>query len=103
MKVDEKRESALTNFKSVTQIGRAIESDHNPVILELNLIFEAIKPERREIFQFKDKAAQLEFKRLTTDTKDFTNCFNNELDFEVQASNWRNSWIFLFTKLSKTI
>ena len=103
MKVDEKRESGLTNFKAVKQIGRVVESDHNPVIMELKLSFSAIKPERIEVFQFKDKIAQAEFQKLTTDTNDFTDCFKNDFDFEVQAANWRKMLNNYFHKAFKKV
>ena len=103
MKVDEKRESGLTNFKAVKKIGRVVESDHNPVIMELKLSFSAIKPERIEVFQFKDKIAQAEFQKLTTDTNDFTDCFKNDFDFEVQAANWRKMLNNYFHKAFKKV
>ena len=43
MNVNEKREYTLTNFSSVRKVGRVIESDHNPVILEMNLQFSKIQ------------------------------------------------------------
>ena len=103
MRVDEKRENALINFKAAKQIKRVIESDHNPVILDLNLIFSGIKPERVEVFRFKDKEAQILFKQLTTNTTDFTSCFENNLDFEVQANNWRKMLDNYFHKAFKKV
>ena len=103
MKVDDKRENALTNYRVVNKIGRVIESDHNPVILEINLIFTAIKPERIDIFQFKNIESQTLFKRLTSETNDFTNCFSNELDFEEQAMNWRKLLNDYFYKSFKIV
>ena len=49
------------------------------------------KPERMESFEFKNKEAQVKFKTLTTNTKDFTNCFQNEnITLLNQVENWRN-------------
>ena len=103
MKVDEKREHVLTNFSSVKKVGRVIESDHNPVILEVNLEFSPIKPERIHVFQFKNKESQKEFKKMTTETSEFTNCFNNNLPFEVQAKNWKKVLTKYFHKSFKKI
>ena len=86
MTVDENRKLALTNFNQVRNGGKVIESDHNVEILEVNLQFSNLKPERIEIFQFKNRNSQLEFKQLTTNTTDFSNCFKNELEFEDQAN-----------------
>ena len=85
MTIDVRREKALTNFSTVKAVGRAIESDHNVEILEIDLQFSNDKPERIEIFQFKNQESQLAFKRLTTETKEFSNCFNNDKYFEDQA------------------
>ena len=89
MTIDEKRENTLTNFNAMKVIGRIVETDHNSCKLEMNLVFSPIKQERIEMFQFKNRESQLEFKRLTSNTKDFSNCFNNEMDFEAQADKWR--------------
>jgi hypothetical protein len=69
--------------------------------MKLKLSFSAIKPERIEVFQFKNKIAQAEFQKLTTDTNDFTDCFKNDFDFEVQAANWRKMLNNYFHKALK--
>ena len=96
MTVDENRKLALTNFNQVRNGGKVIESDHNVEILEVNLQFSNLKPERIEIFQFKNRNSQLEFKQLTTNTTDFSNCFKNELEFEDQANQWKKGTQRLF-------
>ena len=66
-------------------------------ILEVNLQFLNIKTERIEIFQFKNRNSQLEFKNLLTNTTDFSSCFSNNLQFEDQANNWKmvlNNYFF---------
>ena len=55
------------------------------------------------MFQFKDKIAQAEFQKLTTDTNDFTDCFKNDFDFEVQAANWRKMLNNYFHKAFKKV
>ena len=54
MVIDEQRLHVLTNFNPIRQGGRPIESDHNTEILELDLKFDKKKPERREVFNFKN-------------------------------------------------
>ena len=46
MVIDEKREHALTNFSTMKNLGRVIESDHNVEILEVNINYSDIKQER---------------------------------------------------------
>ena len=103
MVVDEKREHALVNYRARKQTGRVIESDHNPLFLYLNLHFSKIRNERQEIFQFRNKESQHLFKVLTTNTTEFTDCFENELSFEEQASNWRRVLDNFFHKAFKKI
>ena len=57
--------------------GRVIESDHCPISIDINLKFSDRNPERIEIFDFKNKESQLEFKKLTTNTIVFSDCFKN--------------------------
>ena len=103
MVIDERRENALTNYSSVRKIGRVIESDHNPLFLHVNLLFEKIKEERLEVFQFRNKESQQVFKTLTSNTKDFTNCFKDNLSFEEQSTNWRRVLNSYFQKSFKKI
>ena len=72
-------------------------------ILEVNLQFSNLKPERIEIFQFKNRNSQLEFKQLTTNTTDFSNCFKNELEFEDQANQWKRVLKNYFYKAFKKV
>ena len=90
MVIDEKRVNALTNYSTVKEKGRITESDHNPIFLYLDLLFSKIKNERLEIYQFKN-------------TIDFTNCFDNELPFEEQATQWRKVLNNFFQKSFKKI
>ena len=87
MRIDENRSYALSNFKP----GKVTESDHNVEFLDLSLKFSRLKPERIELFNFKDKNAQTVFQTLTTETNQFTECFENDSTFEDQATNWRKT------------
>ena len=42
VKVDEKREHTLTNFRSVKKLGRVTETDHNKVEIELNMDYSKV-------------------------------------------------------------
>ena len=90
-------------FSSVKKAGRVIESDHCPISIDVNLKFSDRKPERVEIFDFKNNESQLEFKKLTTNTTVFSDCFKNELPFEAQAFKWRRVLTEFFHKSFKKI
>ena len=92
MIIDEDRKLVLSNFNNVKSGGVVTESDHNVEILELNLVLQKNKPERLEIFKFSDESSQANFKFLTSNTEDFTNCFENDLDFESQIRLWRKTF-----------
>ena len=62
-----------------------------------------LKPERIEIFQFKNKNSQAEFKKLTSNTTDFSSCFENDLAFEDQAKNWKRVLKDYFFKAFKKV
>ena len=66
MKIDEKRENALTNYHAFKTVGRIVESAHNVEILEVDIKFSHFQPDRIEMFQFKNQQSQLAFKRLTS-------------------------------------
>ena len=91
MKIDEKREKTLSHFSAGKTVGRVVETDHNPLYLELKLEFSPAKPERIEIFQFKNKTSQAEFFRITSQTDEFTRCFDDDMSFEKQAGKWRKT------------
>ena len=62
MCVDESKKFVLTKHTKVRGIVKVIESDHNVEILEINLEFSNLKPERIKIFQFKNINSQIKFK-----------------------------------------
>ena len=103
MIIDEKREQVLTNYNAVKTVGRITESDHNVEILEMDLKFSHFQPDRIETFQFKNRESQLVFKKLTSNTNDFSSCFDNGKDFESQASQWRKVLTDYFHKAFKKV
>ena len=72
----------------VVHTGRATNSDHNTEYMDLELKIENIKPGREEFYNFKNKKGQILFKRMTSNTSDFTECFKNMLPLSAQINNW---------------
>ena len=103
MAIDDRREHALTNYSTVKNLGRVVESDHNVETLDIDLIFSNQKPERIQMFDFKNSEGQSAFKILTSNTDEFSNCFMNNLSFEDQATNWRKVLDTFFYKSFKKI
>ena len=89
MVIDESKKYVLTNYEQVCKGGTAHDTDHATEIMDINLSVLTEKPERREVLNFKDKEAQQLFKHETSKTREFTNCFRNDLPLCNQIENWR--------------
>ena len=77
MVIDSHRDYILTNYKSVKRDGHAKNSDHFTEYMDIDLEFIKEKPEREEFFNFKDKEGQDRFRKITSETEEFTNCFED--------------------------
>ena len=89
MVIDNENKYVLTNYKTARKTGKAIDSDHKTEYMDLDLKIKHEKPIRKEIFNFKDKKAQAELKKITSITQDFTNCFKKELPVDKQIEMGR--------------
>ena len=89
MVIDSDKKYILTNYKHAKHGIKATDSDHFTEYMDINLQIKTEKPVRKEIFNFKNKEAQEVFKNNTTNTDDFTKCFEDDLPFEAQIDNWR--------------
>ena len=91
MVIDEEKQNILTNYKAVRSGGVAVDSDHLTQIMDLDLKYVSEKPQRVEIFNFKEKEAQILFKKLTSETDVFSNCFLNKSPLSLQVKMWRST------------
>ena len=90
MVIDEQKQYILTNYQRARFGGKATDSDHFTEYLDIDLKFSSMKPDRIEVFNFKDVKSQNVFRKLTTETEEFTNCFKEDVPLEIQVENWRN-------------
>ena len=90
MVIDEKKEFILTNYKPSKKGEKAKDSDHFTEYLEIDLKMKLTKPVRKEIFNFQNKESQETFKNITSNTKDFSKCFENNEPLLKQIENWRD-------------
>ena len=88
---DENKKYILTNYGNVRKGGKANDTDHVTQYMDLDLKVILEKPERIEILNFKDKIAQSLFKKITFETTEFSNCFNNNLPVLKQVDKWRQT------------
>ena len=103
MVIDETRNYILTNYKAAKVSGKAIDSDHFTEYLDLNIEITKERPERMEIFNFKDRNSQEVFKINTSETREFTECFNGEDSLEYKIENWRKILISHCSKAFRKI
>ena len=89
MVIDESKTHILTNYQNVRKGGKAVDSDHNTQYMDLDLKIESVKPERTEMFNFKNKEGQKLFKEITTKTDEFSKCFENNAPLSEQIVNWQ--------------
>ena len=89
MVIDEKKNHILTNYKSAKITGRAVDSDHYTQYLDINIKIVNEKPEKQEIFNFRDSESQELFRTITSETNEFTNCFNGKSTLIEKIENWR--------------
>ena len=75
MIIDNNRQYTLTNYKGAKHGKKAVDSDHMMLCITINLNITPQKPQRLQLFDFKNKNGQVLFKKLTSETKQFTNCF----------------------------
>ena len=89
MVIDEDGRHILTNYEQVRQRGKATDSDHATEYLDLEMKIVTEKPSRNEIWNFKSEESQKTFKKNTSETNEFTNCFSTEQPIMMQIENWQ--------------
>ena len=89
MVIDESKDYILTNYRQVGNTGKAIDSDHFTQFMDLDIRVEPEKPERVEIFNFNEAESKEKFKTLTSETDDFTQCFEDKKPLLEQIENWQ--------------
>ena len=84
MNVDEMKKNIPTNFTQVNKGGKAVDSDHVPIEIEIDIKIIPTRPTKENIFNFNNLRGRELFKNLTTETHDFTqylilwsHCLNN--------------------------
>ena len=100
MLVDEEKLYSLSNYSKVK--GK-VDSDHNTLVMDLNIIFSRKKPSRDEYFNFKNKECQELFHSETSNTTEFSECLENEKSIEVEGGKWFSTLNKYFHKTFKKI
>ena len=85
--IDEKKIYSLTNYSCKT---KTVYSDHNSLVMNVNLEYQKQKQERKIVFNFRNLNSLRKFKTSTTNTNKFTTCFNEIEPFSKQVKQWSN-------------
>ena len=90
MAVDEARRFALTKFSTKTGRKSVKPSDHNTLILELDIRWNSNEKEekRQEVYNFKNEEQFQRFEMLTESDKDLKDCFKDCTDVNAAANRW---------------
>ena len=103
MKIDEDKELTLINLAQINKNRKLIETDHNAMVLEMDLNVENVKSKREEIFNMKNKACQETFFLETETNKELLNSFKNNLPFRIQLLKWKKSFKNILHKCFKKV
>ena len=68
--------------------NKAVSSDHVPLCMEVKLEAIPTKKQKIEIPNFQDIESQLKFKKATSETAVFTECFDSQQDVLFQCEKW---------------
>ena len=103
MIIDEDKNFSLMNLAQIKKNKRFVESDHNALILELEIKEDEEKPKREEIFNFRSKIGQETFQRETEKNQNLLDCFDNNKPIEIQIEKWKDSFENILKKCFKKI
>ena len=103
MKIDEDKEFNLLNLAQMKKNKRIIETDHNGLVLEMEMDIGKTKPVREQIFNLRNKTCQEAFYEETEKNQELLNCFTNQLPFDVQSMKWKKEINNILHKCFRTI
>ena len=103
MIVDENKKFGLINLAQIKKNKHWVESDHNALLLEMELSEGREKPKREEILNLRNRVCQEAFKVETENNEDLLNCFKNNFTIEEQFEQWKQIFDNILQKCFKKI
>ena len=103
MAIDENRDFDLTNFNSKRGKSCPVESDHNPIILDMNISYSKPVKQRIEIYSLKHLESQQVFKEITSKSTMLSKCFTNGNDLKQQVESREKNLTFAISQSFKRI
>ena len=78
-------------------------SDHNSIILDIDMKVKKHVPERKIIYNFRDMEAMTKFKAVTTTDSSMMKCLETNETLDQQSRNWQKTLEKLIQKTFKKI
>ena len=103
MIIDEDKQYVLSRYGKKNGVSVKKDSDHNTMILYMDISYFLKKPERREIFNFKNRNCQEEFFQDCEKSTELMNCFQDGKCLESQVNSWVKTLQNKFHKSFKKI
>ena len=103
MNIDEDKQDVPTNYTQVKKGGKAVDSDHVPLQINLNFKVIPTRPTRIILYNFKNEQGRDTFRNLTRDTNSFSKCFESKQSLQVQCETWKNTLMSYFKKTFQNI
>ena len=92
MIVDENKDYNLINLAQLKKNKRLVETDHNGLVLEMNIDVGNNKPEREEILNLRNRVGQEAFHEETEKNQELLECFDNNLPLKTQSMKWKKAF-----------
>ena len=103
MVIDEERKYVLSRFYKTKNITRCVESDHNPLILNLRLDWNRnIKAQRKEIYNLRNSEGQKMFNELSSNNLNLENFLKTD-DIYSGGRKWLKELQHIISKSFKKI
>ena len=106
MKIDEERAYVLTKYATEKGKKDKKESDHNPLIVDFEILMPSFKSNntREEIFDLRNEEGQKVFKELSNNSSKLTNCFKDASEnVNNQMGKWKKNLEAMLHKSFKKI
>ena len=91
MNIDEGKHNVPTNFTQVKKGGKAVDSDHVPLQINLNFKVIPTRPTRIILYNFKNEQGRDTFQNLISDINSVSKCFESMQSLQVQCETWKHT------------
>ena len=104
MTIDEEKKYALTHYFKKKCVSHKTHSDHNTLVLDMQVPFYRTKNQKKEFFNFRNSDCQQTFREITTNSEELVKCFsNNGKSLSEQSNRWFKKLNGIFHRSFKKI